>query len=373
MSPSLVVGVCSPFHPENWIPPALLWSYYFYLKDRQVLFWYALLFAFFCGEISAPVVSSMGLAILASQEQKADWSYGIRYLVAGIAWILFAQLVVLPIMHSPDQQDMVSFKYPDWHATSLTGLGLAIVTHPFKALTLLLSPARLYLYIQVLGLSTLLIPFFRRSLIIILPMPIFFLMSSQELYVDFHVYYFAYAYIAAYIALILFLKECPITSPLSIAVVTVIVLWNSVDLAAYTSSYEAIAFDQDATANRTIMEQLQKIPGDVAVYSPHRYSAVLSNRENMVMGDLVYGDKETFDSMVEARYSTTLVHADQIDFIVCDIITDQTGRRLSINTTDSPKRYNNLYKLVESGKWKVYWGSAEKRIMILCRADRHYQ
>ena len=119
--------------------------------------------------------------------------------------------------------------------------------------------------------------------------------------------------------------------------------------------YELINAARNEPFSATLHQVFDSIPREAGVYSPHRYSAYLSSRPNMVMGDLA-DENLDFDAMIESRYPLTDVHAGQIDYLVCDLQNDQPGwRSTDFDPNKTKHRSDNVNKLVQSGQWQVFW------------------
>ncbi len=131
--------------------------------------------------------------------------------------------------------------------------------------------------------------------------------------------------------------------------------------------YGGLILGRDDVFSGTLHQVFSRIPPEAAVYSPHRFSADLSNRVNMVMGDLGE-DKRDFKQMLDERYDTTHVHPEQIDYIVCDFMNDQCGWRTVQGKDDgkAQQRAAAIQQLLKSGQWKVFWN--QNNAVILIRA-----
>jgi hypothetical protein len=110
------------------------------------------------------------------------------------------------------------------------------------------------------------------------------------------------------------------------------------------------------------------IPVEATVYAPHRYSAYLSNRENLVMGDLK-DEHFDFDLMIDAEFFYTNVHPRQVDYIVVDCINDQCGcRQGGYDPVASRRRSDNINSLLQSGNWQMVFN--QNNTVILHRTGR---
>jgi hypothetical protein len=127
--------------------------------------------------------------------------------------------------------------------------------------------------------------------------------------------------------------------------------------------YMALFAGRDEAFSNQLLEAFDKIPAEAAVYSPHRYSAYLSARENMVMGDLREKNLD-FKAMVDKQFRTTNVHADQIDYIISDYWTDQCGWRQGNLDSDLTRlRADNIDRLIQSGEWQTFWSQNDVTIL----------
>jgi uncharacterized membrane protein len=365
-SPLFLHMAAAPYHPESWIIAAVLWSYYFYRRNRPVGFWIALGVAVTSGEQAGPIYIALGAALLLFDDGLA-WRrrYGKYTLTAGLAWMVLAVGLLAPLMHVPGQQNLIAYHYSQWKSGSAGGLALALAQNPAGALGTLLSPARwLHLFLFV-GLPLAAAFLSRRSLILLLPFPVFFLMCDQEFYLSFHAYYYQFAFFAGYFGLLLFLARWDIASRLGGMVLTFVFFLNILIFCSALGGYQLLNAGRDDEFSSVLRRAFAGIPREAGVYGPHRYSAYLSNRDNMVMGDL-RDENLDFNAMIESRYLLTDVHAGQIDYIVCDLQNDQCGwRRSGFDPTTAQRRADNLKKLVQSGQWQLCWNQND--VVILKR------
>ena len=153
-----------------------------------------------------------------------------------------------------------------------------------------------------------------------------------------------------------------------ISIVAITVLFNVLLLCAAAAFYIAWVDCRDDAFTATLRQAFAEIPAKATVYTPHRYSAYLSNRENMVMGDLK-DEHFDFDLMMDAQYAYTNVHPEQVDYIVVDFITDQCGCRMGgYDPVASQRRSTNVNSLLQSGDWKMVFN--QKNTVILQRVGR---
>jgi hypothetical protein len=88
----------------------------------------------------------------------------------------------------------------------------------------------------------------------------------------------------------------------------------------------------------------------------------------MVIGDL-RDENLDFKAMMDARFDTTNVHPEQVDYIVCDFIADQCGCRQSWYDPDvTLRRMHNVDHLQQSGQWQTFW--SKNYVVILKRVGK---
>jgi len=375
MNPLLFQMAMAPFHPETWILAAALWSYYFYRRDQVIGFWLSMVFALSCGEQAALLYSAFGLALLCVEDGLA-WRqrYGKFALVAGVVWLIVAVGIISPSLRHPDQQNLFAYNYANWslpsdqsdqRVTSALDLAKALPQDPLHALLLLLNPVRWGHLAMLVG-----IPFFlcflrRRELLLLAPFPVYFLMTDQEFFRNFHAYYYQFAFFAAYLGLIGFVARWEVSTRLGLTVFCAAFFLNFLVLSTNAARYVGFYFDHREGLNDSLHDEFAKIPVNAAVYGPHRFSAYLSNRENMVMGDL-RDEKLDFNAMLNARYSTTNVRPEQIDYIVCDLLDDQCGwRQGGFSAEWTQSRTDNVQRLIKTGQWQMFWN--DSHVVILRR------
>jgi hypothetical protein len=172
-SPLFLHMALAPYHPESWIIAALLWSCYFYRRNRPRAFWIALVIAVTSGEQAGPIYIALGASLLLFDDG-VPWRkrYGRYALAAGIAWMIFAVGILAPLTHVPEQQNLIAYHYSQWNSTSGGQLVLAWLLHPVATLATLLSPARWVHLFLFVGLPLVLAFFSRRSLVLLLPLPV---------------------------------------------------------------------------------------------------------------------------------------------------------------------------------------------------------
>lgn len=366
-SPLLVQMALAPFHPETWIAAATLATYHFYRRQKPLAFAICLIVGLTSGELAAFIYFSLGLALFLGEDGLA-WRKRYGTWIAGVsaAWLILSLAVISPAVRVPEQQNLFNYHYNQWDVTSAAGLMATVLRQPVLAAKTLFDPQRL-LYLQVLIGPMILLIFTSRTALLVaaVSFPIYFLMDDQEFYLYFHAYYFTFAFIAAYLGGLFFIARRGLDR-WAAALLTGVYCLNVVLLIYSMAFYFQLFGGLDETFSRSLRNTFAQIPLDAAVYAPHRYSAYLSNRPNMVMGDMPKANVN-FDDMVEAEYNKTTVHSSQIDYIVSDFWTDQCGyRRGFMSQDDTERRANAINKLIASGKWQVYWHQDD--VVILQRA-----
>ncbi len=365
-SPLLLHMAMAPFHPESWILAAVLWSYYFYRRNQSLRFWISFAIAVTSGEQAALIYAALGLSLLLADDGIA-WRkrYGWWALGAGLSCFLFSVEILIPLMRTPEQHNLLGYHYAGWNADSVSQLASALIQDPFRTVSMLLAPMRWAHVISLVGLPLLLVFLSRRGLALLLPFPIYFLMSDQEFYLYFHAYYYQFALFAGYMALVFFLARWEVSTRLGLMVLIGTFFMNALLVCPVMGFYTGLAMGRDDALSSGLHEAFDKIPPDAAVYSPHRYSAYLSNRTNLVMGDL-YDKNFDFKAMLDANFATTNVHPEQIDYIVSDLQNDQCGWRQGGYNPDATKlRADTINHLLKSGQWQIFWN--QSNIVILKR------
>jgi len=354
----------APFHLETWIAAAALWAYHFYLRGNMVGFVTCLLVAVCCGEQAALIFISLGISLLVVKDDCA-WRlrFGLISLLGGVSWLALAVVVICPHFAQASPFNIYAYNYAQWGVKSAAGLPGAILAHPSMALGELFSGERWVHLVSVVGLLVVTAFCSRRSLVLLLPLPAYLLMADQEFYLYFHAYYYTFLFVAGYIGLFHVLRRL---DPLGQSVVAALSLfWLVAVLALCVAAgyYYQLLTAVDEPFSTELRQEFAKIPDEASVYGPHRYSVYLSNRINFVMGDMPPAGAD-FDSMVEAQFDKTDVHANQIDFIVSDLWTDQCGwRRGFMSPQDSKRRQDAINRLVASGRWEVAWQSHDAFIL----------
>jgi uncharacterized membrane protein len=367
VSPLLIQMAMAPFHLETWIAAAVLWSYFCYLRNNLIGFLTSLLFAVCCGEQAALIYIALGSALLFVEDGFA-WRkrYGTAALLAGFIWIIQDVAVIGPMARGSHSFNIFAYNYSQWDIKTVSQLPMAVALHPVKAIALLINPQRWFHLALNIGLPLVIALFSRRTLILLAPFPLYFLMSDQEFYLYFHAYYYSFAFFAGYLGVLLFLARPNLPERWLATVVAGTFFFNVLLLCFAAGFYFQLEAGCDNDFSGILHAEFDKIPTDATVYTPHRYSAYLSNRQNMVIGDLRDQNLD-FAKMMNAQFNATNVHPEQVDFIVCDFKTDQCGWRLGFLNADMTKhRADNIRHLLDSGQWQVFWSQSD--VVILRRA-----
>lgn len=368
-TPILFQMAAAPFHPESGILAAVLWSYYFYQRNHVAGFWIAFAFALCCAEQAALIYIALGLALFLDDDGLA-WRkrYALFALVGGTAWLVFALGILIPAMYRPGQLNVAQYHYPQWGVDSTAGLAVAVAQSPLKALGFLFDPARWSYVLSLVGLPLALAFLSRRSFILLAPFPFYFLLSDHEFYLSFHAYYFQFALFAGYLGLVYFLARPSEVAWRGKAILLAAALGNILALVPVTREFYGLAQGRDEAFNAMLHRVFRTIPSEAAVYAPTRYSAYLSNRTNIVLGDL-RDENFDFNGFLNEEYSFTGVRPEQIDFIACDILHDQCGWRTGrFDKEISERRAANLRRFLASGQWQVFWN--DKNVVILHRTAK---
>ena len=359
----------APFHPETWIAAAVLWSYFFYLRRNTIGFWVSFGLAVICGEQAALIYLALGVALFAFDDGLA-WrrTYGLWALAGGIGWLLLATLVIFPLMRAPGQHNLIAYHFANWKIQSLPELPLAVMKDPLAAIQDLFSLSRWTHLLALVGAPLLLAPFSWRSLVLLAVFPPYFLMSEQEFYLLFHAYFFQFAWLAGCFGLIALLRRWEIGGRAGLTIISITLLLNALLLCASYGTYAVVNGENEDAVNAQVRSALALIPKEAGVYGPHRYSEFLSDRQNMVMGDLAESNLD-FKAMLDSRFATTDVHPEEIDYIVCDFVNDQCGwRRAGYDPNDMRQRKQNVNALLKSGEWQLCYRNFD--IAILKRANK---
>jgi hypothetical protein len=358
VGPYFVHMAMAPAHPETLIAAAAFWGYYAYLRRHLAGFIAALLFAVCCAEQAALIFAALGVALLVVDDgHPRRRLFGLVSLGGAIFWILLDLLVISPLANNrPAIGSVFAYNYTNWDIKSPAGLPAAILHHPGLALGLLFYPARWVRMLMLVGLPLPAAFFSRRSLLLLLlPVPAYLWMSDQEFFLYFHAYYFTFAFFAGWLGLIFFLdRHARAPRPEFFTLMPMLAI-NIGLVCAAIGYYFQLLGGVDDDFSRTLRQEFARIPADAAVYSPHRYSAYLSNRVFLVIGDLREPNLN-FNAMLDARYPATNVHPDQIDYIVSDFFTDQCGWRQGfMDAAQFKAREDNINALVATGGWKIFW------------------
>ena len=304
-TPILFQMAAAPFHPESGILAAALWSYYFYLRNRPVGFWISLVFAVCCAEQAALIYIAMGLALLGADDGLA-WRkrYALFSLIGGTAWLIFALGILIPAMYSPGQLNVAKYHYMQWGVNSTPGLIVAVMKAPADAMAYLFDPMRWTYVLGLIGLPLGLAFLNPRTLFLLVPFPLYFLLSDHEFFLNFHAYYFQFAFFAGYLGLILFLARPTDVVWRGKATLLAVAVGNLLVLIPVAREFTGLAGGRDEAFNSTLRQTFDTIPKTAAVYSPTRYSAYLSGRTNIVLGDL-REENFDFEKFLGEEYSFT--------------------------------------------------------------------
>lgn len=355
LNPLLFYMATASLHPETWILAAVLWSFYFYRANNAPGFWISALFACCCGEMAALIYVSMGAALLFVKDSAPHRKrYGKYALMVGFGWLFFTMFLLFPLMRVPGQSNVFAVHYANWDVKSPLGLILNVGKDPIKAISMLFDLHRWFNLIALMGIF-LGAPFLsRQGVILLAPLPFYFLMCDQEFYILIHSYYFQFFLLAGCWAAIFFLDRLKKAWVRNVFLAAII-LCNGI------MTFKAVLYCQnlttmaDASFNNEVRWVMTSIPRQAGVYGPHRYSVYLSNRANMVMGDL-REEHLDFDAMIEAKADITTVRPDQIEYIVCDTVSDQPDPINSeAESQNAKQRLANVNKLLQSGRWEVWW------------------
>ncbi|HEX4139411.1 MAG TPA: DUF2079 domain-containing protein [Candidatus Methylacidiphilales bacterium] len=368
VSPIMAQMAFAPFHPETWIAATFFGAYHFYRQGKAIPFAVCLAVGLTSGEPAAFIYLALGIAMLLGEDGVA-WGkrYGTWLVAVSVAWLVLSLFIISPAVRVAAQQNIFGYHYKQWNVTSAPGLLLTVVGHPVLALETLFDPSRWLYLLELIGPVLLFIFVSRTALIIVLlSFPIYFLMDDQEFSLYFHAYYYSFAFIAGYLGLLSFLAKRELDRP-GMVIFSTLYTVNILLLFYSLNFYFQLAGGTDENFTRTLREEFARIPSDAGVYGPHRYSAYLSDRPNMVMGDLRDGTAPVdFDEMVEKKFPTTDVHAQQIDYIVADFLTDQCGWRQAYwDPAQAKARSDSIKLLLASGKWQLAW--QENDVVILQR------
>jgi uncharacterized membrane protein len=365
-TPILFQMAAAPFHPESGILAAVLWSFYFYQRNRAIGFWISFAFAVCCAEQAALIYVALGLALFCTDDGLA-WRrrFAIFALAGGIAWLIFALGILIPAMYRPGQLNVARYHYLQWGVASMAGLLIAVAESPLKALGYLLDPSHWVYLLGLIGLPLALGFLSLRSFILLAPFPFYFLLSDHEFYLGFHAYYFQFAFFAGYLGLIYFLARPSEVAWRGKATLVAVALGNFLILIPVAREFYGLSQGRDEPFNAALRQVFSTIPASAAVYAPTRYSAYLSNRTDIVLGDL-RDENFNFNGFLNEESTFTGVRPGQIGYIVCDILNDQSGWRTGRFDADISKiRAANLKRFLDSGQWQIFWN--KKNVVILKR------
>jgi hypothetical protein len=159
-----------------------------------------------------------------------------------------------------------------------------------------------------------------------------------------------------------------LSTRLGTAILAGTVAANLLALVPVAGYFSGLAKGRDEALSATLHATFNTIPPDATVYSPTRYCAYLSDRTNIVVGDL-RDENFDFNARLDAEFDFTDVHPEQVDYIVCDILNDQCGWRLGGFNPDLAKiRTANINRFIQSGQWRMFWN--QNNIVILRRVGK---
>jgi hypothetical protein len=368
-SPLLFQMALAPFHPESGILAGVFWSFYFYRRNDALGFWISFALAVSCAEQAALIYLAMGLALLVADDGLA-WRrrYAKFALIGGAAWLIFTMGLLIPAMYRPGQLNVMRYHYWQWGAGSSRELAVAVARDPMRALDCLLSPLRWLYVLELIGLPLVLAFVSPRALLLLAPFPFYFLLSDHEFFLNFHAYYFQFAFFAGYVGLCHFLARRDVPARRRTVILGAMLVANLLALYPVARDFAGLTRDRDEALNRDLRAAFEAIPADAGVYTATRFSAYLSNRPDIVMGDLA---EPHFDlkARLDEEFAFTDVRPEQVDYIVCDILNDQCGPRMSgFHSGEAKIRAANIVRYIRSGQWQVFLN--ESYVVILRRAGR---
>jgi uncharacterized membrane protein len=368
-SPLLYEMATAPFHPESGILTGALWSYFFYRQGRALGFWISFAFAISCAEQASLIYIALGLALFFVEDGLA-WRrrFAAFALVGGIVWLVFTMGILIPAMYRSGQLNVMKYHYFDWGAASGGQLAVAVARDPVRALVYLLNPSRWLYVLELVGLPLVFAWLSPRSLILLLPFPLYFLLSDHEFFINFHAYYFVFAFFAGYVGLVAFLARTNLSAGRRSALLAAAFAINLVSLYPVAGYFSALLASREASLDQPLHVAFAALPKDAVVYTPTRFSAYLSNRPDIVVGDL---SEENFDlsRRLDDEFAFTRIHPAQVDTIVCDILNDQCGPRMTgFDPAKAKMRAANIERLIQSGAWQVFYNQGN--VVILRRAGK---
>jgi uncharacterized membrane protein len=355
----------APFHLETWIAAATLWSYYFYLRGKLAGFLASLVIAVCCGEQAALIYIALGASLLLFEDGCA-WRarFGRASLISGLLWIVLAVGIISPLASENHPFNIFAYNYKQWGVTSAAGLPSALMHHPGRALGEIFNLDRWGHIMSVLGVLGVTAFLSWRSLVLLAPLPAYLLMSDQEFSLYFHAYYYTFIFFAGYIGLLRFLQRRDPGDRVAVAFLAMLALGGLITVCGATGYYFQLAGGVDEPFSTTLRQEFARIPANATVYGPHRYSVYLSNRENLVIGDL-RAENLDFDAMLNAEFDQTNVRPGQVDYIVSDFLTDQCGWRDGyLDAAEQKARSDAINRLVAGGRWERFW---EKNDVVILK------
>ncbi len=368
-SPLLYEMATAPFHPESGILAGALWSYFFYRRNHLLGFWLSFAFAVSCAEQAALIYIALGLA-LACAEDGLAWRrrYAKFALIGGGVWLVLVMGVLIPAMYRPGQLNVMEYHYFDWGASSTGQLAVAVAHDPLRAMGYLLNPARWLYVLELVGLPLVFAFVSVRSLVLLAPFPLYFLLSDHEFFINFHAYYFVFAFFAGYVGLVTFLARPNIASGRRRALLAAAFAINLVSLYPVVGFLSALLASRDTALDQPLHVAFDALPKDAVVYTPTRFSAYLSNRPDIVVGDLA---EENFDlnQRLKDEFAFTQVRPEQVDTIVCDVVNDQCGPRTTgFNPAKAKIRAATIQRYLRNGAWQLFFN--QNNVVILRRTGK---
>jgi len=368
-SPLFYEMATAPFHPESGILAGVFWSYFFYRRNHALGFWLSFAFAVSCAEQASLIYIALGLALFFAQDGLA-WRrrFALFALIGGVVWLVLTMGLLIPAMYRPGQLNVMKYHYLDWGASSGGQLIVAVAHDPLRGLGYLLDPSRWLYVLELVGLPLVLALTSPRSLVLLLPFPLYFLLTDHEFFLNFHAYYFIFAFFAGYVGLLQLLARPGISSGRRSALLAAALAINLVSLYPVAGFLAGMLASRDEALDQPLHAAFHALPKDAVVYTPTRFSAYLSNRPDIVVGDLA---EENFDlkQRLDDEYAFTGVRPEQVDTIVCDLVNDQCGPRApGFDPAKAKNRAAAIKQFLQSGAWQVFFN--QDNVVILRRVGK---
>lgn len=359
-----------PFHPEILMLPFVFWAYYFYQRNRVIGFCAMMGLAMSCTELAALIFISLGIGLLMDSRGSVEKKkFAFLALASGVFWIVFYFEWLLPAIYQPIQRNLFLEHYSQLGFSSPFDLIRFAAKHATLFVFAPFDAERWLHVVEIAGpVFVLALASWESFPILFLPSYSVFLMDADRFFFRHHAYYFQYAFFAGCLGLICLLthlEKRSILKRISCVVILIMTLLTTFDAWIYADQNPQYRRDE---FNGKLISIFDAIPRSAGVFCQHRYSGFLSNRVNMVMGDLAELNVD-FDALIERRYPETNVHSGQIDFIVCDLRSGQCDQReLSFVLDEYNKRKTAIAALLQSGTWRVWWQQNE--VIILKRMSK---